>query len=73
MQIEGVTEIGEGPHFIHIFTDGVQSPILEVNLHHELIESITVFETSNEPKAPVLDASGTPVESTPELVNQEAM
>jgi hypothetical protein len=64
MKIDNVVEIGEGPNFIHIFTDGSQT-ITEVNLHSRDVESVTVFETLVEPegksKMSIVDKDGNPI------------
>ncbi len=58
MQIRGITDIGEGPHFVHIFVDGSEL-ITEVNLNSDVIESVTVFEEPNMPS--LLDEHGNPI------------
>lgn len=64
MQVEHVLEIGEGPHFIHIFIEPDHGPLLEVNLRSEDVESVTLFDVDAlvQSDAPVLlDRNGNPV------------
>ena len=64
MRIEDIVEVGEGPHFIHIFITPGAGPILEVNLHHERVESVTIIDEDvldGATRSTILDSSGKPI------------